>query len=264
MESMNNLICNFPDNDNIFRREFTVRYSEVNKYGILKLQSIFDYLQQIAAEHANHLGFGMHALYDKNMIWVLSKMSMNIYGSFRPEQKLTICTYPSGVERIFYRREFEIYDSSSGEVLLQASSFWLLLDRIKLRPLRRDVLQDVRLENPELPVFIAEFPAVPDGLNAAEDVLDTAVRFSQMDINQHLNNAQYASLTEDAIYEKLQQPFNIRNINVSFIQAQKYPDKLTTAVAINECGNFKLESRNQTQGSAAFTAFGKLEHFIEK
>lgn len=256
---MNNLIYDFPDNDNIFRHDFVVRYSEVNKFGILKLQSLFDYLQQIAAEHANSLGFGMQALYDKNMIWVLSKMSLRIYGNFHPEQNLTICTYPSGVERIFFRREFEISDRDSGEVLVRASSFWLLLDSIKLRPLRRNVLQDLRLENPELPVFITDFPDVPALSEQHESISTTDVKFSQMDINQHLNNAQYAALTEDAIYEKLQNSFIVKEMNVSFLQAQKYPDKLENMIAINDSGDFYLESRNQQQNSIAFTAFGNLQ-----
>jgi acyl-ACP thioesterase len=257
---MNNIFHNFPDNDNIFRRDFTVRYSEVNKFGILKLQSLFDYLQQIAAEHANSLGFGMHALYDKNMIWVLSKMSIKICGTFRPEQIVSAATYPSSVEKIFFRREFEISDTTSGEVLARASSFWLLLDSIKLRPLRRNILEGVRLDNPELPVFVKNFPASPAEITFTEDALITDVKFSQMDINQHLNNAQYAALTEDAIYEKLQKQFNFKEINISFLRAQKYPDKLATSINISNSGEFQLESRNIAQQNTAFSAFGTLEY----
>lgn len=257
---MNNIFHKLPDNDNIFRRDFIVRYSEVNKFGILKLQSIFDYLQQIAAEHANSLGFGMNDLYDKNMIWVLSKMCIRIYGSFHPEQKITVATYPSSVEKLFFRREFEIYDSASGEILAQSSSFWLLLDSIKLRPLRRNVLEGARLENPELPVFVETFPPAPEEMPFSEDVLISDVKFSQMDINQHLNNAQYAALTEDAVYEKLQKPFNFKEINVSFLRAQTYPDNLATSVTISDSGAFQLESRNLAQQNTAFTAFGTLEY----
>ena len=258
---MNNLLSAFPDNDNIFRRDFIIRYSEVNKFGVLKLQSIFDYLQQIAAEHANSLGFGMHALYDNNMIWVISKMSLKIYGSFHPEQKITICTYPSKVERIFFRREFEISDSVSGEVLVHASSFWLLLDSIKLRPLRRDILQNVRLDNPELPVFINEFPSPAESYGEMQELFSTRVKFSQMDINQHLNNAQYATLVEDALYEKLQDKFSVNEINVSFLQAQKYPDIITTSLALDDSGNFSMTSTNQEKNCTVFTAYGNLKHF---
>ena len=253
---MNNLIKNFPDNKNIFHREFTVRYSEVNKFGIFKLQSIFDCLQQIAAEHANFLGFGMQSLYSKNMIWVLSKMSLKIYGNFSPEQKITVCTYPSGVERVFFRREFEISDSASGEVLAHASSYWLLLDSIKLRPLRRSVLDGVQLENPELPVFIPQFPPEPDNANLEENILSFDIRFSQTDINQHLNNAQYAAMTEDVLFEKLQKSFNIKEIHVSFLQAQKYPDRLTWAADIKKSGEFYLTGSNIDNNNTAFSAYG--------
>ncbi len=255
---MNNLLRNYPDHKQIFRRNFTVRYSEVNKFGIIKLQSVFDYLQQTAAEHANALGCGMHNLYKLGMMWVLSKMSVRIYGSFRPEQKITICTYPSGVERLFFRREFEISDAETNEVLLHSSSYWLLLDAEKLRPLRRDVLKDKALENPDLPIFIPEFPAAPD-FNDMQIISSTPVRFSQMDINQHLNNSQYAALTEDAIFEKMQSEFTVKEINVSFLQAQKYPDVITNTIEIKESGDFNLISSNAEKNCTVFTAYGKLQ-----
>lgn len=255
---MNNLLRLFPDDDRIFKRNFTVRYSEVNQFGNIKLQSIFDYLQQAAAEHANFLGFGMNALYSKGIIWVLSKMHIRIYGNFDPEQKITVCTYPSGVERIFFRREFEISDSTTNEVLVRASSFWLLLDAAKLRPLRRNILDGVQLENPDLPIFVDDISETEDDFNMQE-ILQTQVNFSQMDINQHLNNAQYAAMTENAVYAKLQKEFNFQEINVAFLQAQKYPDLLTTALDIKNDGSFKLISKNKEKNCDAFSAYGKIK-----
>lgn len=258
MESMNNLLSKFPAHDAIFTRDFTVRYSEVNKFGKLKLHSLFDYLQQIAAEHANYLGFGMHDLYHKGMIWVLSKMSIKITGSFSPEQQITACTYPSGVERIFFRREFEISDKNTNEVLAQVSSFWLLLDAEKLRPLRRDVLQDVRLENPDLPVFIQKFPSPAADFSDMQEVFTSQVKFSQMDINQHLNNAQYANWIEDAIYEKLQKDFTFQEINIAFLQAQKYPDRITAAMELKDSGEFFISGENKEKNCTAFIASGMI------
>lgn len=258
---MNNLLRQFPANDQIYTTDFTVRYSEVNQFGIIKLQAIFDYLQQIAAAHANSLGFGMNDLYAKGMIWVLSKMSIKIMGSFSPEQQITACTYPSGVEKIFFRREFEIHDSQSGEVLLQASSYWLLLDAKKLRPLRRDVLAGLQLENPELPIFIPQFPSPSADLNEPEKIFEYPVRFSQMDINQHMNNAQYAAMAEDAIYEKLQQKFTFNEVNAAFLQAQKYPDRMVCSLAVNSDDYFSLKAVNCKKNNAAFNIFGKLKLF---
>ena len=256
---MNNILQNFPAHKQISVNNFTVRYSEVNQFGIIKLQAIFDYLQQAAAEHANTLGVGMNNLYSKGMIWVLSKMSIKIMGSFTPEQKITVCTYPSGIEKLFFRREFEIHDTQSGEVLLQASSYWLLLDAKKLRPLRRDVLNGSPLENPELPVFIPQFPSPPADLDAPEKIFDSHVKFSQMDINQHMNNAQYANLAEDAIFAKLQNKFAVCEINAAFLQAQKYPDSISIAIAANDNGVFNISISNTEKNSAAFNAFGRLK-----
>lgn len=255
---MNNLLHLFPGDERIFTENFTVRYSEVNKFGNIKLQSIFDYLQQAAAEHANSLGFGMKDLYQKGIIWVLSKMSINISGTFAPEQKITVCTYPSGVERIFFRREFEISDSSTGKILVRASSFWLLLDAAKLRPLRRNILDGLQLENPDLPLSVQPIPTQPEDFSMQE-ILTTKVNFSQMDINQHLNNAQYAGMTENAIFEKLQNSFAFSEINVSFLQAQKYPDEITVSLDVRDDGSFMLAGENKNAGCTAFTAFGKIK-----
>lgn len=255
---MNNIHDLYPAHEAIFSRDFTVRYSEVNKFGKLKLHSLFDYLQQAAAEHANSLGVGMNSIYSKGMIWVLSKMSIKITGSFAPEQQIAISTYPVGVERIFFRREFEIYDRNTNQVLAQASSLWLLLDAEKLRPLRRDVLNNAQLENPDLPVFIEKFPSPNADFSDMQEIFTTQVKFSQMDINQHLNNAQYANLVEDAIFEKLQKDFTFQEVNVAFLQAQKYPDKITASLEIKDSGEFSLSSENKEKNCTAFTAFGKI------
>ena len=255
---MNNLLKNFPGNSNIFHNDLVVRYSEVNQFGILKLQSLFDYLQQIAAEHANSLGYGMNSLYAKGMIWVLSKMDIKIFGTFSPEQQITVCTYPAGTERLHFRREFEIFDSKTGEVLMQSSSYWLLLNREKLRPLRRETIADVKLENPELPLMVQQSITIDSVDCPMEEILSDSVRFSQMDINQHMNNAQYAALVEDAVYEKIHAPFEIKDISVAFLQAQKYPDELQTSIYINKENKFQLAISNKSANRPAFTACGKF------
>ena len=255
---MNNIFHNFSGHPQIFSRDFTVRYSEVNKFGIIKLHSVFDYLQQTAAEHANKLNCGMHALYDRGMLWVLSKMSIKFNGAFHPEQKISVYTYPSRIEKLFFRREFEICDAASGGILLRASSFWLLLNAEKLRPLRRDALGDISIENPELPVFIPDFPPFPAVNEQFEEILTTRADFSRMDINQHMNNAQYANMTEDALFEKLQSGFSVNELHVAFLQAQKYPDMISTLIKLDKYGEFYICGTNKDKNCAAFNVSGKL------
>ena len=115
----------------IYRENIRVRHREADRNGRLKLLSWFDFLQEAAANHAARLGVGLNALTERGRLWVLSRLKLEIRRSPRIGEELTVETYPSGVNRLFFTREFQVFDKS-GEVIARASSAWLLLSAAKI------------------------------------------------------------------------------------------------------------------------------------
>ena len=66
----------------IYRKEYPVNFYEVGIDEKLIPFSLFNYFQDIAAEHAVNLGFGREDLIKMNKFWILSRMAMEVKEKF--------------------------------------------------------------------------------------------------------------------------------------------------------------------------------------
>ena len=212
----------------IYVEKFIVRYSEVDMYNNLKIRSVFDYLQQVAATHATILGCGWDNMQKNQQIWVLQRMSLNIQKTIKAGDVLTVKTYPSGRERLFFRREFEVL-AQSGEVVAVGSSYWLVIDGATLRPTR-----NINVELPEEIESYSRYCDYDNALKVTPDEIQNnfrysnefEVNYSSIDVNLHLNNANYPMLVQDALYGELQKKFNFKKFQISFNIACKLDEKI--------------------------------------
>ena len=102
--------------------------------GTLRSHIFFDYLQHIAAWNAEEMGFGMSAIKENNLIWVLSRLKLQIEKSPRYDDVMRVETYHNGTERIFAKRQFALYNAKTGERFACATSYWMCLQLPTLRP----------------------------------------------------------------------------------------------------------------------------------
>lgn len=245
--------------ENIYFEDFQVRHSEVDMYNILKLKSIFDYLQEAAANHAKILGVGMDDMANHKLAWVLSRIHLKLDHQVSVGTKLRLKTYPSGREKLFFRREFELMDSNN-ELVVAGSSYWLVIDTERLRPVRESYIDTAALENLHLPKLL-------DYQNEPAPFVETSscyiyknefvVNYSAIDINKHLNNANYAMLIQDVIYDELQTQFFFKNLQITFNIAQKLDEKISVISKV--CGNLFQVIGKTKDDKIIFTANGKIE-----
>ena len=67
-----------------FEKDYRIHVYETGPDGKLNLYSLFNYLQDIASDHAIKLGFGRNDLMKDNRFWVLSRVYavINTWPSF--------------------------------------------------------------------------------------------------------------------------------------------------------------------------------------
>ena len=243
----------------IYIEKFVVRYSEVDMYNNLKIRSIFDYLQQVAATHATTLGCGWDNMQKNQQIWVLQRMSLNLQKTVKAGDVVTVKTYPSGRERLFFRREFEVL-SETNEVIATGSSYWLVIDGVTLRPTR-----NITVELPEeieaysrYCDYNTELKITPDELqNGLKYSGDFVVNYSSIDVNLHLNNANYPMLVQDVLYQQLQKSFNFKKFQISFNIACKLGEKIRVFYKI-ENQEFKVAGLSE-DNKIIFESAGTIE-----
>ena len=101
----------------ILSENLRVRYRDVNREGRLKAVSWFGFMQEIAADHAESLGFGYTGMTELKVFWVLARMRIKILRQPHVEENLKLETWPGSFRRLFAARHFRFTDAA-GETFI--------------------------------------------------------------------------------------------------------------------------------------------------
>ncbi|MBR6471114.1 MAG: hypothetical protein IKS83_04915 [Victivallales bacterium] len=234
---------------NTFQESFRIRYSEGDRHGRLKLRTFFDYAQEVAGSHATALGCGLEALLKRKQAWVLSRIRVRFHAYPSIGDEVTLKTWPSGFDHLFARREFELYSQDSA-LLAEATSFWLFLDTENLRILNAvKEIGDLMPDNSGLPVHFEELGKLPSP--AEGESFEFSVRETQIDLNGHLNNAEYAGVIQDVLGEGCYP----RELQVNY-QKSVPPGSQLQVTCLRDGDGFQVAGR--VEETVAFAAAGTL------
>ena len=236
---------------------YKIRHHEAGPEGTLRLAPLFDFLQDSAAEHAAELGFGMDDLARKGLLWVLSRIRLEIFRMPEIGEEISVLTYPNGTEKLFARRQFTLCDRE-GKTLVRAGSLWLVLDRKKLRPVRPDGAFDVPFPlNADREVHFPEIGKLAE-LPASLPVLaEYSVGHSSIDVNGHLNNAFYAAYVADLLGVAAGTFAPPRELQLNFLHACLPGDRLRCRGVETDSGGWNFEG-SLPDGNVSFQAAVRL------
>jgi acyl-ACP thioesterase len=208
-----------------------VCYGEANRDGLLKLRALADYFQEAAAHHADNLGVGLNALGEAGMLWVLSRMGIEISRLPEVDEEVVLETWPRrGNSPLFAMREFVLRDSGGG-ILVRATSAWLLLDGAAFRPRRVSMLPVVLPENQKQAFLYRQLEEVADFQGEA-CFLDQ-IRESRIDVNRHLNNAEYFSWLEDCAAENGLSIGRLHRVFINFVHELRLGETVEIGARLN-------------------------------
>lgn len=171
-----------------YQKEFAIHSYETNRYGNASLSSIFNFLIEIAWEHAQNLDWGFDSLKSNNLFWVLSRVYIQVEKYPKWQDNITVETWPTGTENIYAFREYAI-KNDQGEIIIRASSAWLILDQESKRIIRPDSLTDNFKSFAQ--AKICRYPVKMKTTSRAENLNFVPVVFTDLDINQHFNSVKY-------------------------------------------------------------------------
>ena len=242
--------------ERIWTDHLTVRHHECGPDAKLKLNSLFDYRQDAAAGHADHLGVGIQFLAEHRMLWVLSRVKLRIARMPAIGERICVTTYPSGPEKIFATRQYAVCDEK-GELIIYGTSFWLLLDGAKFRPLKP--LQHLGNALPANGDQIRYFSGLDklEGNPAVSELREYTVSHSMIDVNRHLNNAYYAFFTNDALGMMSGAFRSVSEIQVNFNHSGALGDRIVCRGSLSS-GCFYVDGRSPDGSVTFFQASGAV------
>ncbi|NLK75587.1 MAG: acyl-[acyl-carrier-protein] thioesterase [Clostridiales bacterium] len=175
-----------------------VRYSEVDKRGILTLSSLIDYFQDCSTFQSEDLNIGLSYLNEMNRAWILNGWQVLIKRLPSLGEKLEIGTWPYGFKGIYGYRNF-IIQTDKSEILAVANSIWVFMNTESMYPTRipADNL-GYQLEPPYPMDYADRKVPIPDHLISYPSF---PVLRSNIDSYNHVNNGQYIKMAEEFLPE---------------------------------------------------------------
>ncbi len=203
---------------------YLISFYEVDAKNQVFLPSLWKYLQETAWNHANQLGIGYSDLARQGHFWVLSRLAieMNEYPGWR--ETIRVKTWLSGSSRLFAFRDFSIM-REDGEVIGGAKSAWVVLDVKSRKPQRiAPFLQDLN-PLPDQQGAETRLDKLPAPSAPHREALFT-VRYSDLDMHQHVNNARYLEWILNSYSFEMSQTHQITTFEINFLAESNYDDAL--------------------------------------
>ena len=186
---------------------------------LLRPVSFMDLAQEIATVGAKQLHFDDSVtVAAANAVWVLARMRVCFRRMPVRYEDITLETWHKGICSVFFLHDYRVRDAQ-GEVLIDATSSWVIMEKDQRRMLRPDGLTDVIPPDPEQPGHALETPAgkivVPRGATL-EKVADHLVKYSDVDSNHHVNNTRYTAWAMDCLPDELTFTQTLKEIEINF------------------------------------------------
>jgi acyl-ACP thioesterase len=264
----------------IWQEEFTVKSSDTDFQTRLKLSIFFTWMQDVAANHAEHLGVGYHDLLKRELAWVLSRKKARFFDSPKMGEKVIIQTWPKGIQqKLFFMREHQM-NGADGRLLALSTTAYVLVNTRARRILPHTAL--------ELPVpdnggksAIAEplEKILPVGDRAVGDhttgdhttgdhttsrqeaegmsaCFTVQAGYSMIDLMGHVNNVRYIDWISDCFPIEEYQERRPEWLQINYINEIKPGERvsLLRAPYPEDANRWYITGTNQQSGAKAFEA----------
>lgn len=207
---------------NQYEESFIVGQYECDLNSRIKAGALMSQCQAISTDHCNHIGLTIEKYHETNTIFLLAKVSLEIYGEIKVGDRIRMITRPSSPVRAVYSRYTRFLNEQGKEVASQDSK-WVLVDTVSRKILR---------EPPEALGFPFDLPLEQEHdftIPKCRDALTAGmekVTYSRTDDNGHLNNTQYADIILDNLPLEVTARQRLKKLVINYHSEAKLGDTL--------------------------------------
>lgn len=218
---------------NIWTERFGVRTYERDPTGRASFLSMCNYFQEAAGNHARSYGVSVEDLLAAERTWVLSRLHIQIDAYPAWGDEVVVETWPSGVQGLFAVRELQFH--LGGAVIGRGTSAWLIIDLARRRPLRvEQILRHVT--PPARPRALDDdFGKLPLPAGAGHE-RRFHVRYSDLDVNQHVNHVRYAEWAVESVPEATLHEATLAGLEIQFRAEATFGDLVIAQAHPNAAG----------------------------
>ena len=212
-------------NELIYEKKVLIRSEQVNMTRTLRISELFRLLEEASIAHTEELGCTRHRTLDRGLLWVIPRQHVLIDELPRYDEEITIRSWPGEMMHVFFPRIYEIRRGDA--CLVRGEALWLLIDEKEREVADPD---DYGIGIPGLPD--ADEVLLPPIRMPSDDVKPVleqplVTRFSQVDINGHMNNTRYFDIMDDALGADFLMTHAPREISANYLSELRAGDAFT-------------------------------------
>jgi acyl-CoA thioesterase FadM len=230
---------------------YKVKFHDTNSNEILGISNVLKFMQETAMLHMKNTRPSYEDLINEGKALILSSIRINMYTPIYAYDNIDVKTWACGSRGFTTTRSFEIYKGDA--LAYESNSVWALVSTTDKKLLR---LSEVDFSNyEEEPPLVLEQPAKVRISNEMKLNLvgEYTVRYSDTDLNGHMNNTNYP----DLFFNCLPNPESklVKSLAISFVNEAKIGDNLRIYMAKSDGKYFmrSLHEDSRVNAEAEFT-----------
>ncbi len=215
----------------LYRMSKELMTTDCDLAGAWRPSGILEAMQDAAGVHGEKLGFGREALLKQGLIWVISRLEveMDAYPHFG--DSVTIETFPTANRRWFFPRWY-VFKNSAGEEIGRAGSLWVLLDLKARRMAPPDAVASLIPDNSALSVPM-NLPSTCMEVGQVKKENLYIPQYADLDLNMHVNNVKYLDLCCNALGIEMMQRHCLRRFAVNYTQEIRAGQQIRTVLGMD-------------------------------
>lgn len=227
-----------------------VRISDCDASARWRLSSIFVQAQEIAEVHAATYNLSRKHLISNGVCWIIyrQRARMHRYPSY--DEAIAFTTWPSATEGPIFPRHFLLTDAA-GAPVGEITMAWVLMDIRTRRPMRPGALPG------KVPLFAAHEAPMPTPamlrIVDAEPIGERVVRYSDVDVNGHMNNTRYIDWVCDTLDLDTLRARGLADFQINYISEGRPGETLALAQR-TEGDRVLVTGKHAEDGRAVFDA----------
>lgn len=225
---------------------------DVDGLGCCRASALMGHMQEAATQAAEHGGFGRDVLMRNHQgFWMLTRMWYRLERPLRWGEELTIHTWHRGAKGVVSYRDYDLYVGE--ELVGEGVSAWVLASMTDHKLMRLNGVSEMtHTHGGELckDRTLSKLRA-PEEVECVDHRL---TRYSDTDINGHVNNTRYADFACDALrMDRLPEDQFLAEMQIGYLAECRAGEELEILSGMDKDGHIYV-CGNDEGGKARFEA----------
>ncbi len=215
----------YSETDLILRIENRIPAYFVSLNGQTKFYTLASMLLESAAIHSDLHGFGYHDMKREKVYWVLSRFHVIMHAYPQMNEPVIIETWHKGPSRLFFLRDYRML-SEDNRLFATATTAWLILDGNTGKPKKMNGTGYLKGFDVGSLHAIESVPDKLPGIAEPDRQVSLIARYSDLDINNHVNAIKYIEWIQDFYDEKTYASGNVQEFQINYRAETRFGDNL--------------------------------------